>query len=235
MPGKDHPQEPKSLSEPGRTVVLACATVIEEMLPHLPPDVDYQVLDFGLHIRPKALKRALQEAIDALPDTVETAILGYGLCSQAVVGLRANNCTLVVPRVDDCIAIFLGSDAAYKRQQRTEPGTYYLTKGWIEVSDTILTEYERAVEQYGQKRADRVMEVMLENYTRLAYIDTGCHDQVRYRAYARRAAETLNLRYEEVVGSDVLIKKMIFGPWDDEFVVAQPGETITYLDFKKAP
>ena len=232
MKEKASPKEPE-IEKSVSTMVLACATVIEEMLPHLPPDVDYQVLDFGLHIRPQALKQALQEAIDALPDTVETVILGYGLCSQAVVGLCANNCTLVVPRVDDCIAIFLGSDAAYKEQQRAEPGTYYLTKGWIEVSDTLLTEYERAIEQYGEKRADRIMQVMLKNYTRLAFIDTGHYDQTRYRAYARRAADTLNLRYEEVAGSDTLVKKMLFGPWDDDFVVAEPGETITYLDFQK--
>jgi hypothetical protein len=30
-----------------------------------------------------------------------------------------------------------------------------------------------------------------------------------------------------------LIKKMLHGPWDDEFVVAHPGETISHLDFKR--
>jgi hypothetical protein len=174
------------------------------MLPHLPPDAAYQVLDFGLHIRPEGLRAALQEAIDTASSSAsaETVILGYGLCSQAVVGLRANGCTLVVPRVDDCIAIFLGSDRAYREQQRTEPGSYYLTKGWIEVSNTLLDEYERTVEQYGQQRADRMMHLMLKNYTRLAFIDTGQHEQERYRAYARRAAEILGLRYEEIPGSD---------------------------------
>jgi hypothetical protein len=56
---------------------------------------------------------------------------------MAVIGLRANGCTLVVPRVDDCISIFLGSHGAYKQQAGAEPGTYYLTKGWIEVGDTL--------------------------------------------------------------------------------------------------
>jgi len=227
------PQELRPTREPTRTMVLACATVIEEMLPHLPPGMDYQVLDFGLHIRPDALKGALQEAIDARSNMAETIILGYGLCSQAVVGLRANGCTLVVPRVDDCIAIFLGSAAAYKAQHRAEPGTYYLTKGWIEVSDTLLDEYERIIERYGQQRADGIMRTMLKHYTRLAFIDTGQHDQARYRAYARHAAETLGLRYQEVAGSDALVRKMLTGPWDDDFVVARPGETITYLDFQK--
>jgi hypothetical protein len=215
-----------------RTKIIACATVIEEMLPHLPRGVGYEVLDFGLHIRPERLRGALQEAIDAASESTNTIILGYGLCSQAVVGLRANGCTLVVPRVDDCIAIFLGSDGAYREQQRAEPGSYYLTKGWIEVSDTLVDEYERAVEKYGQQQADRVMQIMLRNYTRLAFIDTGQHEQERYREYARAAAERLGLRYEEIPGSNALVIKMLNGPWDGDFVVARPGETISYLDFK---
>jgi len=123
---------------PSSRKVLACATVIEEMLPLLPPDVSYEVLDFGLHVNPAALKQALQEAIDRAAGSadVDVIILGYGFCSMAVMGLRANGCTLVVPRVDDCIAIFLGSGAAYRQQVHSEPGTYYLTKGWIEVGDT---------------------------------------------------------------------------------------------------
>lgn len=116
-----------------RILVIACATVIEEMLPLLPPDVGHRILDFGLHTDPPKLRKALQEAIDESKGRADTILLGYGLCSQGVIGLRANGCTLVVPRVDDCISIFLGSASAYKKQSRSEPGTYYLTKGWIEV------------------------------------------------------------------------------------------------------
>ena len=215
-----------------RTKVVACATVIEEMLPFLPVGVEHEVLDFGLHLQPEKLRQSLQATIDAASVTADSIILGYGLCSLAVVGLTAHNCTLVVPRVDDCIAIFLGSHAAYKEQSSQEPGTYYLTKGWIEVSDTPFEEYNRLVERYGQARADRIMQLMLKNYTRLAYIDTGQYDQERYREYSRRTAARFGLRYEEIPGADTLIKKMIYGPWDDDFVVAQPGQTITYADFK---
>jgi hypothetical protein len=34
-------------------------------------------------------------------------------------------------------------------------------------------------------------------------------------------------------GSRVLIKKMIHGPWDEEFIIAKPGETITLEQFLK--
>jgi hypothetical protein len=215
-----------------RTKVIACATVIEEMLPLLPPGMDHRVLDFGLHVNPEVLKRALQEAVDALAASAETILLGYGLCSQAVVGLRANDCTLVVPKVDDCIAIFLGSGEAYRAQSRTEPGTYYLTKGWIEAGDSPFGEYDGVVEQYGEKKARWLMDRILKNYTRLALINTGQYELERYRDYSRRTADRFELRYEEIPGSAVLIEKLLYGLWDDEFVVARPGETISYLDFK---
>jgi hypothetical protein len=215
-----------------RIKVIACATVIEEMLPLLSPNVAHEVLDFGLHLTPDKLRPALQDSINAAGAEFDTLILGYGLCSMAVVGLTATNCTLVVPRVDDCIAIFLGSHTAYKEQSGKEPGSYYLTKGWIEVGDTPFKEYKPLVERYGEKRARRMMQLTLKNYTRLAYINTGQYEQERFREYARRTAAEFNLRYEEIAGSNALVKKMIFGPWDDDFVVAQPGQTITYADFR---
>jgi hypothetical protein len=73
---------------------------------------------------------------------------------------------------------------------------------------------------------------VLKNYTRLALINTGQYELERYRHYSRHTAERFGLRYEEIPGSSALIKKMLYGPWDDEFVVARPGETISYLDFK---
>jgi hypothetical protein len=138
----------------------------------------------------------------------------------------------VVPKVDDCIAIFLGSGEAYKAQSRAEPGTYYLTKGWIEAGDSPFGEYDSLVKHHGEEKARRLMGKILKNYTRLALINTGQYELERYRDYSRHTAERFGLRYEEIPGSNALIKKMLYGPWDDEFVVARPGETISYLDFK---
>ena len=217
---------------PASRHVVACATVIEEMLPLLPAGVSYQVLDFGLHINPANLKRALQEAIDEAAAMAETVILGYGLCSMAVIGLHANGCTLVVPRVDDCIAIFLGSGDAYKQQSRSEPGTYYLTKGWLEVGDTPFDDYERLVVRYGPAKAERLIRQMIKHYTRLALIDTGRQaDLDGYREQGRGLAERWDLRFEEIQGSDALVRQMLFGPWDDDFVVIPSGESIRYEHF----
>jgi hypothetical protein len=213
------------------TLVIACATVIEEMLPLLPREVRHHVLDFGLHTDPARLRSALQQAINETDPAVDTIILGYGLCSQGVIGLKAVHSRLVVPRVDDCIAIFLGSGSAYREQTRSEPGTYYLTKGWIEVGESPFSEHEKTVQRYGPEKAERIYRIMLKNYTRLAFINTGGYDLERYRDYVRRAATRFSLRYEEIKGSAALINKMINGPWDEEFIVAQPGEVISLEHF----
>ena len=213
------------------TLVMACATVIEEMLPLIPPGMQHQVFDFGLHINPEKLRKALQEAIDAVSGQFNTIILGYGMCSQAILGIRANGCRLVVPRVDDCIAIFLGSRGAYAAQCQAEPGTYYLTKGWIEVGDTPFSDYERSVQRYGKERAERIYQIMMGNYRRLALINTGQYELEKYREYTRRTADQFGLRFEEIEGSDALVNKMLFGPWDNEFVVIEPGETFALRHF----
>lgn len=215
-------------------LVMACATVIEEMQPLFPPGIRYQVFDFGLHVNPAKLRATLQEAVSAVGKDVDTIILGYGLCSKAVIGLRSEHCTLVVPRVDDCISIFLGSCDAYRQQSRAEPGTYYLTKGWIEVGDTPFTEYQRMVQRYGEARAQRMIKTMLGNYTRLALINTGKYELDHYREYARRTAEQFGLRYEEIEGSSALVQQMIYGPWDEEFVIVPPGEEIQTKHFYPA-
>ncbi len=212
--------------------MLACATVLEEIRPLLGEDTDVEMFDFGLHLHPEGLRDALQEAVDEAGKEHDVVLLGYGLCSMAVVGLRANGCTVVIPRVDDCIAAFLGSQAEYERRAKEEPGTYYLTKGWIEVSDTLLDEYHRMASTYGEDRARRMMSLMLRHYKRLVYIDTGHNDQEPYRDQARAVAEHFGLEFQEIPGSRRLMMKLLNGPWDDEFVVAEPGTTIEYSDFK---
>ena len=216
-----------------RCKLIACAAVIEEMLPFIPPRMSYEVMDFGLHTDPKSLKGALQNAIDSSAPNIETILLGYGLCSQAVVGLRSGKRTLIIPRVDDCIAIFLGSAAEYQKQCSTVPGTYYLTTGWIESHHTPFSEYDILVKGYGEQIAKRIIKQILKNYTRLAFIATGNNDLEYYREHSRSMAERFNLRYEEIQGSPLLIKKMLYGPWHDEFVIISRGKTISFFDFRK--
>jgi hypothetical protein len=218
--------------DPFQSKIIACATVIEEIIPIMPDGLSCDVLDFGLHIRPGELLEKLQKIVDSLSSNIKTVILGYGLCSQAVVGLMAKHCTLVIPKVDDCISIFLGSRTKYRDENRNVPGTYYLTKGWLKTGGTPFHEYDNIVKRFGVEKARRIMNSMLQNYTRLAFINTGTIGLEEYRSQAEDIAKRFNLRYEEINGSDVIIKKMVYGPWDEDFLVVEPGHTISFLDFR---
>ncbi|MDB9823486.1 DUF1638 domain-containing protein [Deltaproteobacteria bacterium] len=214
------------------TKIIACATVIEEMRPFFPRDIEYREMEPGLHLNADKLRGTLQDIIDEITADTQTIILGYGLCSMAAVGLKAANSTLIIPRVDDCISMFLGSQELYKSQLKKEPGTYFLSKGWIDAGVTLIEELKRTEERFGKRGAEIVKKRMLQEYKRLAYIDMGHDDQERYREFARRAAEELGLYYEEISGTTELIRKIINGPWDEKFIVASPGDVISFDDFK---
>jgi hypothetical protein len=148
-----------------------------------------------------------------------------------VAGLKSDTRTLIIPKVDDCIAIFLGSDARYQEQHRSEPGTLYQTKGWIE-ADKSLKGLPEMIQKYGETRARWLFKQMIKNYTRLAFINTGNYEIERYRAQSRAEAAELGLKYEEIAGSNALVKKLLYGPWDSEFVIVPPGQALTFADFR---
>ena len=215
--------------------IIACQVVIEELLPLLPEGTDYETLDLGLHVNPDKLRTTLQEKINASGKENGGILFGYGLCSRAVVGLHSEKCSLVVPCVDDCIGIFLGSREAYLKQLKAQPGTYYLTKGWIEAGDSLFGSHNQMLERYGAEQAEVLIKKMLQNYTRLVFINTGKYRVEQYREYSERTASRYGLNFEEVCGATTLVDKMLNGPWDEDFVVVPPGQAITYESFYASP
>ena len=204
--------------------VIACATVSEELRPFLPPDTVIKELRFGLHRDPAQLRDALQQEIDAAPAGF-TVLLGYGLCGGGADGLRATHNRLVIPRTHDCIALFLGSREAHQRQIAQEIGTYYLTKGWIEV-DSLWDQWDRLTKKYGPERGAEIARMAVENYTRMAFIATGASNLDHYRETARQWADMYRLRYDEIEGSPIYLEALAAGAWDERFIIVEPGETI---------
>jgi hypothetical protein len=211
-----------------RSKIIACETVADAIRGLIPTEMESEFLAFGLHIVPDSLHDAIQKAIDTTREDVDTILLGYGLCSKGAIGLQAHRWRLVVPKVDDCIALFLGSRSEYRKQCLAEPGTFYLTKGWIECGDDPYTEYLKMVDRYGPDKAFRLEKAVIANYTRLAFIHTVDEQIERYRAYARKVAGLFDLKYEEIQGSRILLGKLIQGRWDEDFLVIEPGGSVEY-------
>jgi len=221
-------------------VVIACK-VFQDLLEHfLPPDVEDQItfLDYGLHEHPKELARTVQEQIDGIAEP-SRILLGYGLCGNGLEGIQAGRHTLFIPRADDCIAILLGSYQAYMREFSENPGTYYLTKGWLESGSDPLKEHHEAVEKYGAKNAEWVMDQQYSHYTRLVFVAHTQEDLETYRPRALEVAEYCKrwgMEYEEVLGSDAYIRDLVnavstLSESDDEFLVISPGGSIEQSQF----
>ena len=134
-------------------IVIACA-VFQDLLENLLPEglaSEVTFLDYGLHIAPANLAKTLQATINNIAEP-SFIVLGYGLCGNGLNDLRSGVHTLLVPRADDCIAILLGSYKAYRQEFDHNPGTYYLTKGWLKSGSDPLREYEVLIEKYGSKK-----------------------------------------------------------------------------------
>ena len=104
-----------------RIHIIACRVFTRELSYYAsqsPNTIDITWLPQGLHDTPEKLRSMLKESLDGLyrqkekqmikhwPDFI---VLCYGLCSNGIVGLESRDTPLIIPRTDDCIALFLGS------------------------------------------------------------------------------------------------------------------------------
>lgn len=223
----------RNLSAPRmRKKVLACSSIRDELLAVVPPPgTEFEFLEYGYHRVPGQLVRVLQDKIDAAKDA-DVIMLGYGLCSNAVVGLVARQQDIIVPRVHDCIALLLGSRAEYDARFRDDRGTYYLSKGWIDYGSDPYKEYLEYRQKYGEEAARWMIRELYRNYRRICLIKTLEADWERLRARARQVAEFMKMEYAEVPGSLAYLSKLLTGPWPEhEFVRVAPGEVIKQSHF----
>ncbi|HOG06928.1 MAG: DUF1638 domain-containing protein [Syntrophales bacterium] len=209
------------------SLLLACNTIREEICAvadRLNAEIPMVFLEAGLHIFPERLHQSLQTEIDGVDDAVSHILLGFGFCGNALVGLRSTDKTLVVPKVDDCITLLLGSIA--RRIEINSEGSYYLTRGWLDNRITIWDEYKHCLERYGEQQTRIIMRGMIGHYRRLVLLDTGVPGGGNWRETAGRMASAFALQTIEVEGTSLLIEKLLRGAWDEDFLVLPPGTEI---------
>jgi hypothetical protein len=217
---------------PGGLRIIGCPAVLGELADGATDGIECRKLEAQLHMDPDRLKETLRAAVAEADVPGATIVLGYGLCSNSVLGLRTEHATLVVPRVDDCIAMLLGSNEAFSAEAEKERGSFYVAKAYLEECDTLMSEHAKLVEKRGREQAERMMRLMLEHYTRIALIDTGRYDLEPYRARVSEFADAFDLAVEEVQGTTRLLDALVAEEWGEDFVVAPPGHELTLADFR---
>ncbi|MFN2241904.1 MAG: DUF1638 domain-containing protein [Anaerolineae bacterium] len=231
-------------------VILSCQ-VLEDLLGRFLPEElagDVVYMDYGLHRVPSKMTWTLQDALNSI-EQPSLVVLGYGLCGNGLRGLKSGQHTLLVPRVDDCIALLLGSRRAYIREFEAVPGTYYLSKGWLESGSHPLLEYQEYVPKYGADQAMWLMDQQYRHYERLVLV---AHSQADLESYRPQALEVASfcgrwgMRYEEILGSDGYIRRLVellsgvaekgldgLNGAGDDFLVIPPGGEILQEQFMR--
>ena len=231
--------------------VIACAVLaldIKNAAEKLGLDIGVKFLEGGLHDRPNLLREKLQAAIDEISASrrCDRIVVGYGVCGRGSVGIQTRHIPLSIPKVHDCIALFLGGDAAYKEEFKKYPGTYYISAGWYEEKTEPLSQrkltayygdeklnYDELVQKYGEKAAKETFEFLSswqKNYQRAAFIETGAKTSAKYEKYARDMAAEYNWKYEKISGNRNLIEKLLSTDATTEEILVVPPHHVIEFD-----
>ena len=213
------------------TCIVACETLKDELnlvMKNMDCALPVVWVDSSNHSRPDKLRLSMQEALDNLSPQYNTALLLFGFCGNAMVGIQSGRFTLVLPKAADCIPLFIGS-----REERDSYGndTYFFTGGYLDSTDGITKDAVRLLERYGEKRGLSILKQMLCHYRSFALIDTGTYNVADVRSRVEKIALLLDIPVKIIPGNLRLIAALLSGNWNDnEFLIVEPGKTISLED-----
>lgn len=204
--------------------------------------VELDLLPQGLHDTPALLREMVGKAIRKVEDHYQKGIskylpdaiiLGYGLCSNGVVGLQAGKIPLVIPRTDDCMGIFLGSQRRYLDLFHQYPGIYWFNHGWIEnafipTKEQLEKKYQQYREQYGEDNTEYLQQEdrrWISNYQYCGYIrSNGPWEKKEYRKLAHQTAKDNGWKSVDVEGDSSMLERLLQGEWRaEECLICPPG------------
>lgn len=231
--------------------VIACKVLFRELsllAAHSKNFIDITYLRQGFHNEPEVLRKMLQHEIDKLDahedcysykpngnKDFDGILIGYGLCSNGIIGLCSQRYRLIIPRAHDCITLFLGSKEKYKDYFDSHKGVYWYTPGWLDntpMPGQERYEYHRNhyIEKYGEDNADYLMDMeqgWFKEYKWCTYIEWPQLNLPHYKEYTRQCADFLHWNYDEVMGSSVLLDEFLEGIWDEsKFQIVPPGKKV---------
>jgi len=229
-----------------RLKLLACKVLQREislLMAQCDNFIDVTYIRQNFHDTPQLLNAALQDEIDKLdkgddkytcPEPFDAILLGYGLCSNAVTGLKSSKYKLVIPKAHDCITFLLGSREAYDQHFNNNPGTYWYSTGWIENAklpskkrlEEIRKEYD---EIYGKENSQYLMEMehnWVKDYKTAAFINWHGIKSDKAQIFTRECADSLRWDYKQFEGTSGYLANFLNADWaENYFLVLEPGQT----------
>ncbi len=213
------------MTEPQKTVILTCPTLHDELellVKQANCNYDVHELTDANHNLPDKLRNTLQDTIDSLQN-YDRIVLTFGLCGKATVGLISPHAELIMPMVDDCISLLMGSPGNRLRSLNGSFGIF-ITAGWMRFSEGMFWEVQQMLQKYPPKRAERIIKKMYENLTYLTVIDTGAYDPEEILPEAQEMADRLNLQLRVLPADLSLFRRLLTYSPDDAASHPDPAD-----------
>lgn len=220
-----------------KDVLIACKMMeaeVEKALEATGSEAIVLWLDKELHNVPEKLREVLQETMDDAERThaPDRILLAFGFCGNAVQGLRAGKYQLIMPRIDDCITMLIGSRRR-KAELESGVGTMFLTQNWVGSDNDLVSVRNHLFEEYDEDEAEELFDMMYGHYGRIGVLDTKCYPLEPMLVKSQAMAEAMGFEHKIFDASNSYLVRLLTGPWgEEEFIVKEPGETIFGRDLR---
>ncbi len=209
--------------------ILCCRSLAPTLEELLGSDAPLTILDIALHLQPERLRAALLETIAELEAPGTTILLGYGLCGRALEGVYSKHSRLVLPKIDDCVGMFLGSRERHRESLRTHSGRYWLERSWLDTELDIFKQLYKDLGRIPEKYHDRIVKMTLKHYDRLVLFRDD-HDDAQAVSYCENTAKEYGMTFERIDKDLGLLRRLVFGPWEpEEFIIVEPGTPVPFF------
>lgn len=209
--------------------IITCRALAHVLEKFVGTDNDLTTLEIGLHLQPERLRGAVSDKIGELERPGTTILLGYGLCGRALEGVFSRSSTLVLPRVDDCVGMLLGSRKRHKRTLVKHPGSYFLEPRWLDSELNIFAQMGKSLAHLPEERRRRLLKRALQHYERLVLLANRGYNGPAL-ARCEKLAKDWDMAFQCMEIELGLVKRLLHGPWnEDEFVIATPGMAIPFF------
>lgn len=194
---------------------------IERLVQQYNMKLDIEYLEIKQHDNPEKLNKLLKKKIDENKSYNDIYLL-YGVCGNAIIGLKSKTTRLHIIKVHDCMSVLLGGKEKYKKIFEQNPSQKWACESYG-FSEDKEKNYKKYVELYGEENAKYLLEVLDSHGDKLIYLDFGSKRD-------KDNIDALSKIRELIVieGKTDMLERILFEK-EKEILMLQPGEEVELI------